>query len=336
MTNRQHIMHHVRVAALTACLTAFLTGCGSADGTVAVAGSPTETNAASGLDLTAHINPQNASVSLPSDRLLVTTSEEEIIRTAEFAAVAVCVRAKGVPWPSAHHPNDDPVLNAWHRYGPWTADIAQKFAFVKPMTERGLITQGIVIPENLEPIFEPLLIVNLTETQLAASDECYKDPQVLQFNGASLYNPGPWMDAVLDSYTLIDSDPRAQELFDELGTCYAEYGMEMDPENPGFVVGANTTANARYWIDENGQPASEPTDEPVITEEQVIMALQTVECKDSIDFTNRIANLIAEKQAPGVEKYSEELVSQRQHIDDLVASARDYMATHPDAFEEVR
>lgn len=79
---------------------------------------------------------------------------------------------------------EDPLLNVWDRYGPWSTDIAQRFAFVKPESEVSLVRNGIVTPATPPP--EPHLptIDNHTEEQLAASKECDKDPQVIEFGEA--------------------------------------------------------------------------------------------------------------------------------------------------------
>lgn len=272
--------------------------------------------------------------------------------SAHDVALAECVRGKGIAWDfPAQHPVDDPVLNAWHRYGPWTADIAQRFAFVKPQTETSLIRNGIVVPAapavpaTSQPESLVATIDNLSEEQLAASRQCEKDPQVLEFGRSDIMTATPWQSEIAEGTIRAEADPRGLQLFEELGNCYAEQGMEMDPEQPGFVVGARQYAVTREMeVSENcradgpagGDDAcgmqSVLTGESAINEAQIALALTTVQCKDSINFTQRIADLIAEKEAPIVEEYAEDIVADRQRVDDLLAQAKAYNAAHPDAF----
>lgn len=349
---------HVAIAC-GATLVFALSACTSNDDGVGVSGTSNPasvttsgSSGASGLDLTAHVDPDNASVTLPSDRLFISDAEERLLMSAHDVALAECVRGKGIAWDfPAQHPVDDPVLNAWHRYGPWTADIAQRFAFVKPQTETSLIRNGIVVPAapavpaTSQPESLVATIDNLSEEQLAASRQCEKDPQVLEFGRSDIMTATPWQSEIAEGTIRAEADPRGLQLFEELGNCYAEQGMEMDPEQPGFVVGARQYAVTREMeVSENcradgpagGDDAcgmqSVLTGESAINEAQIALALTTVQCKDSINFTQRIADLIAEKEAPIVEEYAEDIVADRQRVDDLLAQAKAYNAAHPDAF----
>lgn len=352
-----HTATHRLAATLAAALAVSLSACvstddssGNDDGAASRTNNPASGTSGpsnlSGLDLTAHVDPENASVSLPSDRLLVSADEEEFISTAYRAAQTLCARAQGVPWERSWRLPDDPILNAWNQYGPWTAEVAQRFAFVEPQTETSLIRNRIIFPETPQP--EPTLVMDMfTEDQLAIGHECHNDPQVKEFDTSELHQPGPWYDAVFDAYDQAEKDPRGLQLFEELSACYADNGMEMDPEQPGFIVGAQQYAVTReVELTENCRtdgPAGgddtcgiyhEPTGESAINEEQIALALTTVQCKDSINFTQRMADLIAEKQAPGIEKYADEIIALRTNADELLAKAKEYNAAHPEAFED--
>ncbi|MFT3942439.1 MAG: hypothetical protein QM705_01245 [Ancrocorticia sp.] len=327
-----------------AALAVSLSSCSSNDDDGAAPGTtdPTTTSNLSGLDLTAHVDPVTASVSLPSDRLLMTFAEEKVLMSAASVAEVQCIRAQGVPWDfSSGDGNEDPLLNVWDRYGPWTTDIAQRFAFVQPQSDDSLIRNGIIIPATPPPEPDPPTIDNLTQEQLAASKECEKDPQVVEFSEAWMRAATPWQTEIADGLVQAETDPRALQLFEELGACYADNGMDMDPERPGLPVGAQQYAVTReVEVTDNcvrdgpkgGEGTcgtrAEPTGESPINEEQIALALKTVQCKDSINFTRRIADLIAEKEAPAVEKYAQEIVAERQQVDDILTTAREYIATH--------
>ena len=88
--------------------------------------------------------------------------------------------------------------------------------------------------------------------------------------------------------------------------------MEMSPTYPGFIT----------------------ADTQLINEEQITLALQTVECKARINFTQRAADIIAERQIPIIEEHAEELVAAREKWDATVAEAKEYIAQHPELFEK--
>ena len=70
-----------------------------------------------------------------------------------------------------------------------------------------------------------------------------------------------------------------------------------------------------------------------INEEQIALALKTVECKDRVDFTRRAADITAERQVPIIEEHADELFAVRKTWDDTVAEAQEYIAAHPELFE---
>ena len=119
------------------------------------------------------------------------------------------------------------------------------------------------------------------------------------------------LSSIGDEYDVVNRDPRMQDLFSELRVCYAEQGMEMDEESPGYI---------HPRIDR-------------IDEEQISLALKTVECKDQVNFTRRAADITAERQIPIIEEYADELLAGREKWDDTVAEAEEYIAAHPELFE---
>lgn len=64
------------------------------------------------------------------------------------------------------------------------------------------------------------------------------------------------------------------------------------------------------------------------------MAVTVVDCKKSLDFTQRIANVEASLQQPLVEKYSREMQEHRSAIDEMMPQAEKLIAEHPEVFFE--
>ena len=90
--------------------------------------------------------------------------------------------------------------------------------------------------------------------------------------------------------------------------------MKADPQRIGYPTAAVNT---------------------VINEEQVGLALKTVECKNQIDFTQRVADILAKYQMKVIDKHSNELFATRKKWDGLVAEAETYIAANPEYFVQV-
>ncbi len=292
------------------CVSIVLVGCSDSGGEKGASGSSSNL---SGLNLEAEVDPETAVVTLPADYVALGEQvDSSTLSSAYLAAIAECSRMDlGVPWTAEMPDPYMPTRHMWTRYGPWTKPVAEKFAFVLPMGDGGLIVNGFVEePEGHEWVPDPNEA--LTEAQreeiFAA---CIPTPEVQKFNEENLWTKTPGYQALDDEYDVVNRDPRMQDLFSELRVCYAEQGMEMDEESPGYI---------HPRIDR-------------IDEEQISLALKTVECKDQVNFTRRAADITAERQIPIIEEYADELLAGREKWDDTVAEAESYIAAHPELFE---
>ncbi|MGO1592408.1 MAG: hypothetical protein ACTH1Z_10340 [Ancrocorticia sp.] len=253
-------------------------------------------------------------MTLPVDNVALGEQEDSsVMYAARDAALAQCARDElGIPWVAEEPDGYMPTRHMWDRYGPWTKPVAEKFGFVEPMGDGGLIVNGIVDPP---PDYEPIPWPNETIPESERDkvfETCNSTHQVEQFDENRLWTIGPGQEALNDEEIAVNRDPRMEELFGELTACYQNSGMEFDENVPGLVTAADF---------EN------------INEEQVELALKTVECKDQIDFTQRAADIIAERQVPIIEEHAEELFAAREKWDDTVAEAEEYIAAHPELFE---
>lgn len=267
-----------------------------------------------GLNRKAEVDPDTAIVTLPVDFVSIgEQTESSVIFRAREAALAKCAREKlNVPWTATAPDPYIPTLHMWTKYGPWTTSVAEKFAFVEPMGDGALIVNGFVpAPEGHE--FIPWPNEDISEdSRNQVFEVCNSDPEVIRFDEESLWVNGPGQEALNSEQLEVNRDQRMRELFTELSACYSEYGMEMSPTYPGFIT----------------------ADTQLINEEQITLALQTVECKARINFTQRAADIIAERQIPIIEEHAEELVAAREKWDATVAEAKEYIAQHPELFEK--
>ena len=303
--------HRMTVLVLAMLLVgALASGCTGSDEGDASAGGTTNLN---GINPKAEVDPETAVVTLPVDYVALGEQEDSsTIWAARDAAIAQCAREElNIPWVATAPDPYIPAEHMWARYGPWTKPVAEKFAFVDPMGDGALIVNGIVEePEGHEWI--PWPNEGIPEEQRSQTAEvCNSKPEVQRFDEVALWVNGPGQQALNDESNAVNHDVRMQELFGELEACYINEGMEMDPELPGYVVGA----------------------EPKINEEQIALALKTVECKDQVNFTRRAADITAERQIPIIEEHADELFAVRKKWDDTVAEAESYIAAHPELFE---
>ncbi len=267
----------------------------------------------SGFSAKAELDPATATVSFPADQVALGDQEDSsVLLSAVAVAGAKCARdTLNIPWVALPPDPYSPTAHMYTYYGPWTKTVAEKFAFVTPMGDGALMVNGYIAePEGHVWIDDPNAAISEEDRQ-KFSKTCIEDnPDAQRFNEVNLWVWGPGQRALADEMQDVENDPRVISLFEELGACYREEGMTPDPEFPWSITAA---------VDE-------------INEEQIELALKTVECKDRIDFTQRIADIIAERQLPVIEKYADELIADRKKWDETVAEATDYIAANPEMF----
>lgn len=253
----------------------------------------------SGLDLTAELDEESGAVILPYDRLTTTWAEGDLITTGTSIAISRCAEAKGVTL-VASPPIDDPVYASEQYFGPWTVDQARRFGFVMPMSDADLVANGVV---TASPDATPFVAPNgdLTDADWAVVDACASSPEVKALTD-SIDDGGPWIEAIAATHDQLLEDEQARAIIKDLQGCFQSSGLTWDDSNePWIPLGADGSQ---------------------ISEDQITLALQLVDCKEQVDFTSRMAAREAELQAPVIEKYADELVAQRQASDDVVAAAR--------------
>ncbi|MFT0847268.1 hypothetical protein VR010_05860 [Actinomycetaceae bacterium L2_0104] len=269
-----------------------------------------------GINPNAELDYENARVHLPSD--YVTTRDHiyelSLIDSAAEGAVIKCAREEaGLDLKGYPIDKDEPTRYVFWKYGPWTEAVAEKFAFVPPMTDGELVANGLV-PQSVDPVESPNLnpYADLSEAdRQKIRDACASDPDAQKFDIYKAQSDGPGEVELQDAWIQVDSDARMKALVEELDACFRTRGMEVDPGRIGYPKSA------------------EPN---VINEDQIAMALKTVECKDKVDFTQRAVDILAEHQMDVIDEHADELFAARQEWDDLVADAKQYIEENPDVF----
>ena len=187
--------------------------------------------------------------------------------------------------------------------------MAERFAFVTPMTEaemraNGVTINGEPIPESTSPA-RTLPSNNVEDPEVQAGIErCLAEPEMSRFDFQ--LPPSPW---AADADAAYDSAVQSQEWKDAVADyheCLRDKGMEPDlRDNQLSVVGEDSS---------------------VIDAEQISLALEVVACKDQVKLVERLAGQIAVFQAPIIDEYAVDLTALREYIDQFVADSQAYLA----------
>ncbi|WP_198303481.1 hypothetical protein [Cellulomonas sp. PSBB021] len=240
---------------------------------------------------------------LPADRFTETFLEMDLLATASSVAVGLCAAENGVTI-TPPQPLTDPVYVSEQYYGPWTRDQAERFGFVKPMTQADLAANGIVADTTGADHQAPP-DGDLTAADWEIVDACGAAPRSARFDDA-LRHVGPWYAELEAVQAQVLDDAEAKGALRDLEECYEQAGLGVSSDgSPGWPRGANGS---------------------VIDQQQIQLALASVECKQKTDFTARVAAVEARLQAPIVVKYADELVQKRAEIDEALMAARALLA----------
>lgn len=262
-----------------------------------------------GIDLKAELDVDLGAVVLPYDRLTLSPLETDLLSVAGTVEVAACAQTKGVRF-IAPRPIDDPVYESEHYFGPWTVEQAERFGFVRPMSQADLVANGVQGASDSDSEAGSALPDNsaLTDADWDVVDECGQSAAVESYRDA-LSQVGPWTEEISTISTTMENDSTMIALFSELDECYRDAGLTPEEGEPWLVTGA---------------------DDHVIDEQQVTLALGVVRCKESVDFTRRAAAVEAAYEASVIAQYSDELLAQRAQLEETLSDARELIAARSD------
>lgn len=274
---------------------------------------PTTTYADVGIDLSSSTDPSTGAIVFPADRLDLTEEEREVLSAASTIEIARCAQEQGVDWWASTQSGYSTLYSSSTNFGVWTEDQASRFAFSMPSTNADMIANGIVedgsLPVHDGSAEQPDLSSNreiaahnssLDDDALEVVRSCGQSEQAERFSPVAVIT-GPWWSEITAVRTDFSALPAVTAIYDELDGCLEDAGLTPDPEKPGLPVGA---------------------DDESLDEEQIRLALQVVQCKTSIDFVPRLANLVAEQEAPVLVEYAQDMVANRAEADAIVAEAR--------------
>lgn len=263
-----------------------------------------------GLDLSAELDENSGAVILPYDRLSPSFVEADRLTTAASFALAECAADSGVTFTPIGDTLDAQVYASEQYFGPWTIDQAETFGFVTPQSRNDMVANGIdgaVAGESSGA--EAVASANdaLSDADWTIIDGCgSEDAAVREFSAATV-DSGPWSELLLAAGTRVVDDPRAQPVIDELTACFADEGLEPMEDTP--------------WLPEGADPG-------VLSAGQIELALTVVRCKESVGFTQRMADIDASLQAPILRDHAAELIERREALDAALEHADAVIAAH--------
>lgn len=261
-----------------------------------------------GVSTISELNPTAGSVILPLDRVSISAVEELLIKDGSVVAAQTCASTQGVDyliWP-AYPATLAAIYQSESYFGPWTQEQAENYGFVEPAPPGDLIVNGVVDGEH-EPLALPpqpnqRTLGDLSESERQIIEDCFANGEDAELFSAAQRRTGQWY----REYTPLERDytrnKSAVSLVDELLACYGESQI------------ATAGGDTPWWPE--GARAEK------IDEQQVALALKVVECKESIDFTKRMATIEAAEQTGLIEKYAAEMIETRKILDKAVLQAQ--------------
>ncbi len=258
-----------------------------------------------GISLVPELDEQSGAVTLPFDRLTYSTNDAALLLIGQSVAMSQCANKKGVEFVASTW-GGDPVYDSESYFGPWTTGQARKFGFVEPAPNADLAANGIKGAPPADSSPDPSINAALTESDWAKIEQCGKDPRIRVLMEAQRHT-GPWWDALASARSEFLRSAAAKSLLGELETCFRTHGLTPMKSDPALPQGAR--------VDE-------------INETQISLAVTTVNCKKSVDFTRRMAVLESRSQAPVIAKYAEEMLSQRDAIDKALVQAKELKTSY--------
>lgn len=310
-----HWLLKPRRAAVAACVAITIPALVGCDSTEGQSGDLPDT--VRGVSMTPEYDRDAGTLLLPFDRFTLSMNEVDEIATASAVEIVLCARDAGIdvgdPWGT----RGDPIYDSEPYFGPWTLDQARKFAFVPPSTDADLAANGIQTPSGSgakSEVAPPF--AGLSDAEMEKVDACGTKTEHHEEFVAAQTQDGPWIAEIraVENRILALEVGGQKKLVDELASCYEAEGLR-------------ASDGPQSWIPLGARGDS-------IGPEQVAMAVTVVQCKDSLNFTERMASIHAGEQAKVVEKYADELSSERESLDRALVAARSVLRQNADILVE--
>lgn len=238
------------------------------------------------LSVKASLDRSRGSVRLPLDQYGINNADVVVISNAQLALTGQCVRDRGFPFEHDGRVSSNPIIDD-REYGFWVREFVEEFGIDGP-------NGAGEVPVAPDP--------EQREVWSNCSDAASQD-----LNFEPVYFPMARFPVLQEiyaaAYRAARQDPDWAATVTEFHTCLADEGLAPDEE---FEFGVELPS-------ENDQ-------------ETIRRLLIEVDCKDQIDFIQRLMDIMAQYQAPLIEERAAELAEPKQIRDDLMDRAHEILA----------
>ncbi|GIG20633.1 hypothetical protein Cch01nite_13570 [Cellulomonas chitinilytica] len=251
------------------------------------------------------IDTTDGTITLPLDRYSLTEQEQAEVVQASALAMRACAADRGyeITDPvseSLLDPATEPNPVGDRRFGVWWLPSAEQFGY----GVWGVPAQRYGVAKRVEDEAR-------TGEQQAILDRCGETPAVQQFWPSTELSEVP-PDFIEQA---VQSDA-GQLVLREWGDCLASHGLYRD-EGRGRWAVTDGKRNSGDTLVANGGPLDETS------------AVVDARCKEDVELVPRLAQMVADLQAPFIEAHRGELTAVRARLDVALHSAREYVAQHP-------
>lgn len=283
------------------------------------------------MDMTAKVDPATATVELPGDRFAYfMPGEEARLEDAKAVAEAVCEQRvyyyddesgtreskAGVELSRAGAPE----YAMFNELGPWTEEMAKRFAYTGPATVADQVYNRLIPPPPgfLEERFRREVT---SKPAGILGGECKDKSTIKLFDQGRLEKKRPPEGAGLLFPSLEEKLAKTagfQAALADLQQCYDESGIRLEEKRDGdrtyTVIGG--------------------ADYHRLNQTQIDLALKDVRCKTKVDFVNRVAQEAAKLQGPILAKHYKKLAAWRAEVDETLRKADAYVAAHEEVIRK--
>ncbi|WP_029069051.1 hypothetical protein [Jonesia quinghaiensis] len=250
------------------------------------------------------IDRASGTVRLPLDVALGfpgTTDHFSESSPEESKYMVACLTKAG--YPHTYEPERDSLDTEWYYFGPWVEGNVERWGYAGPPSPSG-------DADTTFSVVQPGPGVREKEGYPDAVADCVAAVAVTGNTVWSIYTklPEPVTMADSDAIDFATSSDTYREVIGEWRECIEGNGLEMVKEYTGSG-----------WI--------EGVDLNVLDEKNIRAAVVDVQCKDEVNYMQRILDVAAAYQGPIVEKYEAELADASQQIADHRREVKDSYLT---------
>lgn len=256
-----------------------------------LAGCASETSGTAS-NVRAQIDAAAGEILLPLEAYAMNQGDERDVGHANALLTNRCLNETGRNFPRATQNWDAIPAYPDRRYGVWS--------------KKDAVANGYELPEAKDAKSLAEQEESLGEDWWAAYEKCRSDLQLFPLMGINtVMDPSPVDIGMQESFEALLASPEFARIRDEWKSCIVAAGLTPDPDSALMVPKIPTSA-----------------------EDQLRVAAADVECKESQNSVQPLADFEAQKQASYIKKHESELTNYRNEVDKVLESAKKVITTN--------